>query len=118
MVYTDIIIELRFKSEIVKSPLSTAFKFFLYSSIFSVSPRMPVLDTLKNFIRQGKNAVSAHQGGASLKERFDHDDEKQSFNHAEAAVRIVEEEKLAKADKRLPSYPNLQRYTLISEMGE
>jgi hypothetical protein len=109
---------MEFQKQSSQIPVVYSLQVFLYSSLFSVSPQMPVLDTLKNFIRQGKNAVSAHQGGASLKERFDHDDEKQSFNHAEAAVRIVEEEKLAKADKRLPSYPNLERYTLISEMGE
>ncbi|KAG2188128.1 hypothetical protein INT44_000879 [Umbelopsis vinacea] len=78
---------------------------------------MPVLDTLKNFIRQGKNAVSAQQGTLP-KDQVAHDNEKRSFNNTEAAVRIVEEEKLAKADKRLPSYPKLERYTLISEMGD
>lgn len=78
---------------------------------------MPVLDTLKNFIRQGKNAVSVPQNTLP-KDQVAHDNEKRSFNNTEAAVRIVEEEKLAKADKKLPKYPMLDRYTLISEMGE
>ncbi|KAJ2961893.1 hypothetical protein NQZ79_g2884 [Umbelopsis isabellina] len=78
---------------------------------------MPVLDTLKNFIRQGKNAVSQPHG-SSVKSGNASDSEKQSFNNAEAAARIVQEEKLAKQDSKLPSYPGLERFTLIMEMGD
>lgn len=78
---------------------------------------MPVLDTLKNFIRQGKNAVSQPQG-SSVKSSNASESEKQSFNNAEAAARIVQEEKIAKQDSKLPSYPGLERFTLIMEMGE
>ncbi|KAG0182821.1 hypothetical protein DFQ28_005249 [Apophysomyces sp. BC1034] len=68
---------------------------------------MSVFSQIKNFIRSGKSS----SGGDSLSTVS-----QRKAKKYEAVARIVEEENMAK--QRLPSYDGLERYKLISKLGD
>jgi hypothetical protein len=84
---------------------------------------MSVFNHLKNLIRQGKSAVSTPSSYESnsdfsnaTRSLVGNNPTQQQASRVEAAARMVEEEREAK--KRIPDYAGLERYKLLSKMGE
>jgi hypothetical protein len=83
---------------------------------------MSVFNHLKNLIRQGKSAVStpSSDSGSDLsnatRSLVGSNPTQKQASRVEAAARMVEEEREAK--KRIPTYAGLERYKLLSKMGE
>jgi hypothetical protein len=84
---------------------------------------MSVFNHLKNLIRQGKSAISLSSSNDSnsdlsnaTRSLVGNDPSTKQASRVEAAARMVEEEREAK--KKIPSYAGLERYKLLSKMGE
>lgn len=84
---------------------------------------MSVFNHLKNLIRQGKSAISSSSSNDSnsdlsnaTRSLVGNDPSIKQASRVEAAARMVEEEREAK--KKIPSYAGLERYKLLSKMGE
>lgn len=83
---------------------------------------MSVFNHLKNLIRQGKSAIStpSSDSGSDLsnatRSLVGNNPTQKQASRVEAAARMVEEEREAK--KRIPTYAGLERYKLLSKMGE
>ncbi|KAJ2961983.1 hypothetical protein NQZ79_g2776 [Umbelopsis isabellina] len=84
---------------------------------------MSVFNHLKNLIRQGKSAISSSSSNDSnsdlsnaTRSLVGNDPSTKQASRVEAAARMVEEEREAK--KKIPSYAGLERYKLLSKMGD